>query len=315
MSTLRKVHPLVWYATAYGGTAALLKGMGFVVFLWLAHSLPVDDYATFGLLYALQTAVATMAIAGIGESVVGLLKEHQSPAMRGQLFGAANAAFAVMGTVSIALALFLFGILAKPSIESSYGLASVILVGILSAFLSLQAGLVRLEERHLASLTLGFLGPLGGLVGGFVGFLNAQSVSAFFVGSALGLSVSVFVFGLRGIGSYGFVGSTTETSRIFKRIAPFIGIAFLGWLSGYGNNYIVCINSEYDCTAGCSGTPSSMESPFLPDCFRAISGRGGKKERAILPVAGRCRWFHWRGGDCDTPSGDRHHRGKPDLIS
>jgi len=239
MSALHRVHPLVWYATAYGGTAALLKGAGFVVFLWLARSLPVDDYATFGLLFALQTVVGTLTIAGIGESVIGLLKEHQSSAMRARLFGAANAVFTVMGAASIALALLLFVVLVRPIAVSTYDLASVTMVGALSAFLSLQANLARLEERHLASLNLSFVGPMGGLVGGFVGFLNVQSVSAFFLGSAMGLSIVVLVFWWRRIGFYGFVSAARETFPIFLRIAPFIGMAFLGWLSGYGNNFIV----------------------------------------------------------------------------
>ena len=239
MSALRNVHPLVWYATAYGGTAALLKGIGFVVFLWLARYLPVEDYATFGLLYALQTVVGTLAMAGIGESVVGLLKDHESLAMRSRLFGAANAVFMVMGLVSIALALLFFGTLSRPSMVSAFGLASVMVVGMLSAFLSLQTSLVRLEEKHLAALSLGFFGPLGGLVGGLIGFLNGQSVSAFFLGSALGLSFSTLVLRLYGIGFYGFVSSVREASPILLRIAPFIGLAFLGWLNGYGANYIV----------------------------------------------------------------------------
>jgi O-antigen/teichoic acid export membrane protein len=239
MSALHKVHPLVWYATAYGGTAALLKGIGFVLFLWLARSLSVEDYATFGLYYALQTGIATLAIAGIGESVVGLLKEHEPPPMRAKLFGAANAVFALMGAASIGMAILLFGLLAQPTTGSTYGVALVIVVGMLTAFLSLQAGLVRLEERHLATLSLSFVGPLAGLAGGFIGFLNEQSVSAFFLGSAVGLSLSVLVLGMYGIGFYGFVGRMRETSPILLRIAPFIGITFLGWLSGYGNSYFI----------------------------------------------------------------------------
>src|SRR5260221_1341670 len=230
---------LVWYAAAYGGTAVLLKGVGLVLFLWLARSLSVEDYATFGLYYALHTGLATLGIAGIVESVVGLLKEHQAPSMRGKLFGAANAVFALMGAASIGVTVLLFACLAQPAAGLAYSLTWVVVVGLLTAFFSLQASLVRLEEKHFASLSLSFVGPFAGLAGGFIGFLNGQSVSAFFLGSAIGLLLSVLVLGALGIGFYGLVGKITETSPILLRIAPFIEVALLVWLSVFGNNSFI----------------------------------------------------------------------------
>jgi O-antigen/teichoic acid export membrane protein len=237
MGKLIKV--LVWYAAAYGGTAALLKAIGFVLFLWLARSLSVDEYATFGLYYALQTGLATLAIAGIGESVVGLLKAHESPLLRAKLFGAANAVFALLGVTSAGVAVLLFASWAQPATGSAYGLASVIVAGVLTAFISLQASMVRLEERHLASLSLSFMVPLAGLAGGFIAFLDGRTVPAFFFGSAVGLTLAALVFMVYGIGFYGFVGRAREASPVLRRIAPFIGVALLGWLSGYGNNYFI----------------------------------------------------------------------------
>jgi len=129
--------------------------------------------------------------------------------------------------------------LAQPAAGFAHSLTWVVVVGLLTAFFSLQASLVRLEEKHLASLSLSFVGPLAGLAGGFIGFLNGQSVSAFFLGSAIGLLFSVLVLGALGIGFYGLVGKIREASPILLRIAPFIGVALLGWLSGYGNNYSI----------------------------------------------------------------------------
>src|SRR5579859_2522744 len=74
----QQVNRIVWYAGLYSASAALLKLAGFALFLWIARTLQVSDYATFGLLYAVQTGMITFAIAGIVEAVVGLSRERRS---------------------------------------------------------------------------------------------------------------------------------------------------------------------------------------------------------------------------------------------
>lgn len=236
---MTKATPLMWYAAIYGGSAALVKAAGFLLFVWLARSMSVEEYGKFGLLYALQTGLATLAIAGIYESVVGLLKQHNNPQARTQLLESANVAFVVLGAVSTSLVLLLFGLLVFFSDQSLQGLGSTILAGLLMSFLSLQATLVRLEERHVASLSFGLAGPLAGLGGGYIGFLIGHSVASFFLGSAIFLSVSLIGFRLFRVGFYGMASRMKTAYPIFVRIAPFIAIAFLGWLSGYGTNYFV----------------------------------------------------------------------------
>lgn len=229
---------LIWYAAAYGGSAALLKGAGFVLFLWLARSMSVEQYAKFGLSYALQTGVATLAIAGIVESVIGLLRDHEL-ATRRRLFAAANTVFALLGVVAAVAAGLAFGVLFHLSGQSFEGFGFVVLAGLLTSFFSLQASLVRLDEKHLSSLSLSFLGPLAALLGGLVGFVWLETVPAFFLGATIFLVSSLVGFSLFNIGIYRFALKIGETKPILRQITPFIGIAFLGWLSGYGSNYLI----------------------------------------------------------------------------
>lgn len=241
-----RFNPLVWYAGLYAGTTALLKLVGFALFMWLAYALPVKDYAAFGLFYALQTALTSLALAGIFEAVVGLLQKHQTPVRRRRLLGAANTAFALMALPAIAFVLFVFFAFARASESGLQGLIYVLASGILIAYSSLQAQIIRLEEQHLSSLHFSFLSPLAGLIGGGGAFLFEKTVQSFFLGSAIGLSLSMLGLCVCRIGFYEFVSRINVVRPILLRVAPFIAIAFLGWLSGYGNNYFVKVlfNSE-----------------------------------------------------------------------
>lgn len=230
---------LAFYALSYGGSAALQKGLGFLLFMGLAQSLSVQSYATFGLLYALQAGLATLAVAGVIEAVVGLLKDHKTKASRAALFGSANAVFSVLSTVCVAIVVGGSGLLMRSAGASGLDLAFVVVAGVLTAFFTMQSQLVRLEENHRASLALSFFPPVGGLIGGWVGFLQGHAVSGFFAGMAAGLVLLLLVFKLLRIGCYSFVRHPQDTLPILARITPFILIAVLGWLSGYGNTYLV----------------------------------------------------------------------------
>ena len=182
---------LAIWAIAYAGTAALQKGVGFVLFLWLAHSLSVEAYAKFGLLYGLQTGIAALAVAGIIESVVGLLKEYKADAAKQRLFDSANTIFAMLSAGSIAVLILVYDKLVHDVNASKTELLFVTVAGVFTAFFALQAQLVRLEENHTASLALSFFPPLVGLVAGFLSFLTEQTVSSFFGGTAAGLVVAL----------------------------------------------------------------------------------------------------------------------------
>src|SRR5262245_11172089 len=95
------LNSLVWYAGLYAVSAAALRLAAFGFSLLLAKLLSVDDYAGWGLLYALQTGLATFCLAGVMESVVGLLRMHRSTEGQQRLFGAANDTFLVEAAASV----------------------------------------------------------------------------------------------------------------------------------------------------------------------------------------------------------------------
>lgn len=233
------MNPIVIYSLAYAGTAALQKGIGFGLFLWLAHSLSVQDYANFGLLFAMQVGTATLAGAGISESVVGLLKGHILPQARFQLFSAANLVFLLLSAVGVIVVATVYAMASWHTWGGVLELVFVVSGGLITAFFTLQATLVRLEERHLASLALSFLAPMTGLCAAFIAFSFGRNVGTFYAGMAGGLLLAFLVFRMAGVGHFSIALQLTETNAIRKTIGPYILIALLAWLGGYGNTYIV----------------------------------------------------------------------------
>lgn len=230
---------LLYLAVAYGGAAVLQRVIGFAIFMWLAHSLPVADYAVFGLCYALQTGITALAGAGIVESVIGVAKDRGSFDLRARLFGAANRVFAGSIGPALAVVTLVYLLFLRETAVPAYALAFVAASGLLTAFFTLQATLVRLEENHGGSLALSFFSPLGGLLGGALAFLLARNVAAFFVGSTLGLLLAAISLAQQRVGYYRVQSSRADVIAILARIAPFIAVAVLAWLGGYGNTYLV----------------------------------------------------------------------------
>lgn len=235
----RAPSPLALYAVVYAAAAATQKGVGFILFLWLAAVLSVEDYAKFGLFFALQTGIAGLAGAGILESVVGRLKHHQEDGERRGVLDAGGGAFAILASLVALLVFAISGWLQQQTGATLADIAILALVGILSGFYLLQAQIVRLEERHLVSLTLNNAPMLVAFLGGFVGFLAVGTLAGFFTGMALGLSISFLVFfnlytNLRR--SFSDFGLVTE---IVRHILPFIAIAVSAWLLGYGSTFMI----------------------------------------------------------------------------
>ncbi len=176
-----ELNSLIYLFGLYSASTALVKLAGFLLFLWLARTLSVDDYASFGLLFALQTGFATFAITGIVEAVTGLMKEYSTVEERNKLFAAANTAFVLMALISIVFVLLLFVTLVQQSqiafLEASYVLVS----GLLVAFSSLQSQIVRLEENHHLSLCFSFLSPLAGVLGKFYCLFSRKDCAVSFL--------------------------------------------------------------------------------------------------------------------------------------
>jgi O-antigen/teichoic acid export membrane protein len=227
------------FALAYAGSAAVQKGLGFLLLLWMAREMPVEAYATFGLLFALQSGLATLAGAGIGDAVVGQLKDHRTQDAQSGLFSSANTLFACLSGGAVVVAVAAFALFLSGQHGSPWVLLAALVGGVLTAFFTLQSMLVRLQERHGASLALGFLAPMAGLVGAGVGFASLRNVDGFFGGMAAGLLAALLASAASGLGHYRLAARNPGTATMGVAVVPYLLIALLAWLGGYGSTYIV----------------------------------------------------------------------------
>ena len=230
---------LIGYAFLNAGGAALQKGLGFVLFIWLAHALPVADYARFGLLFALQSVLIAAATSGISESLVLAIQSLPATSNRRRLLDAANGVFLFLVFGALVGAGTLYVLFVKPPLSQISELAFVLISGAIAAFFTLQAANVRLEERHWAAVGLSVLAPLIALSTAFIGFLVTRSVIGFFAGLMVGSLASVAVFRYRQVGHFGFQLRWSETARLRTQVPAFLSIAMLSWMSGYGITYAV----------------------------------------------------------------------------
>ncbi|MDF2384367.1 hypothetical protein JMG10_23045 [Nostoc ellipsosporum NOK] len=232
-------------AFAYAGSAVLQKGVGFILFLWLAHQLSVSDYARFGLLYALQSGVSALAMAGIVETAIGRLKVARDPERQRRLLAGANLVFLGTATMSVLLAIAGF------SWTNAFDTRALLVAaasGALIGFYTIQSQLSRIVERHRAALSVGLVAPLIGLLGGLAGYLIFGSSVGFFVGSTAGLLLALPLTMLTAIGFSRSVRDE-DVRYMAAHLAPYLLVALIDWFAGYGNTYLVKIFFSTDVVA------------------------------------------------------------------
>lgn len=226
----------VFLATSYAGSAGFLRALGFALTLWVARTLSVDEYAAWGLCYAIQTGIASFSIVGITESVVGLLQPQNGPEERKGLFAAGNGAFGVTATAAVVVSAVIGIFFMRRHNAVGWTLPSVLVSGAVIGYSSLQSQFSRLEERHFRSIGFNFIVPVAGVIGSLGFFLADRSVKSFFLGSAAGLLAGT---ALMGGGVYGVSFRDQQRRKILQRIWPFVAVACFGWLAGYGSNFII----------------------------------------------------------------------------
>lgn len=225
---------LVW-AGAFIASTALVKALYAAFVLLLATLLPPAVYAGFGLLYAAQTAMSTFAGVGIQETTIGRLKGRSSYSRRCALYREAIGLF--YASASIVLAVIV--LLAWGTEVTTKGILLALLLGALTAFATLQAGLIRLEERHGASLLYSAGVPLLSCVGGIFGVLLAVKLEAVFAGSVMGAALGIAVLGALQHGYFASLPRRQRVLRGLQAVYPFAVVGVFGWLAGYGVTFIV----------------------------------------------------------------------------
>jgi len=80
---------------------------------------------------------------------------------------------------------------------------------------------------------------MGSSIGGFCGCVLTRSVSGFCVGAVIGVTCAALGLRAVGGGSWQLMFDRNTIRRILAAAAPFAVVAFLGWLGGYGSNYLI----------------------------------------------------------------------------
>lgn len=238
--TKPKIGNTLNYSIAYIFSAAIPKGIGFIVFMYFASIMSVEEYAKFGINYSMFSIIVAFASAGILESVISLLPNNTEPNRKQILFNTANTLFVIISVVGSLLILLVSSFKFYNSISLFFNYFSIVISGILSALFLFQASLVRLEEKHLSSIAFSFIPSLLSYSIGFIFVYNYLNGDSFFLGSFLGYILSFILFKLIYNDFFNVLNfDRKEISIILSRTPPYLIIAIIGWILGYGNTFFI----------------------------------------------------------------------------
>lgn len=205
--------------------------------LLLASILPPDDYAGYGLLYALQTAATTLSVTGLIEITAGRLRHH-TDSNRNKLFAHVTGLFAVTALATFVIALPVIAFVFWPKGYGAAALAATVL-GMIMGLGLLQASFHRIEERHMVSLLSSAGLPLASLVGVLCAALWLPQLWIIFVlPSALTLFIIAALFVLGKVPPVQFY-DRRDLSHSLREIAPFGIVGLFSWLGGYGMSFVI----------------------------------------------------------------------------
>jgi O-antigen/teichoic acid export membrane protein len=228
-----------WYALAYAGTGIAQKGLSFLLAMWLARTLSKEQYAHFGLLFALQSGLTAFAMAGIVEVVISFLNTHRDAASRARLYRGANSVFLTLSAVLVVVATLVYAVYLRGTGIGPLPFACVLVGALLAAQFLVQSSLVRLEERHGDAIVFVFWAPMAGVAGAACAFALRPAVDSYFFGFAAASLLVLLAARMRGIGHFAIATDVAEITPLRRSIAPYIAVAVLAWASGYGNVWVV----------------------------------------------------------------------------
>ena len=213
------------------------KGASVLAIMLLGTILSAGDYAKFGIVYALQSGVAMLALTGLVEVAVGRLKAFATPLRRRVLFTRTAGLFWMTSLLCVLL-LTPFVLGALGSAPPAAVMASIIL-GIVSAYALLQASLLRIEHRNAQSLLLSAGVPLCATAGLIVAAAAGMKLGGLFGLAAAGGAAAYLAVRVAGAGYAGRVPKRQRLRSELPSLAPYFAINLLGWLTGYGMNFAV----------------------------------------------------------------------------
>jgi O-antigen/teichoic acid export membrane protein len=212
------------------------KGLGFLLFLALAQMLTASEYATFGLMYALQAGISTFAMAGIVETTVSKMKSNTETAQRLVVFGQSKFLFAVIAAAAIVVGGASFAIMGQ---ISPLSILVAISFGGMSALVTIQAQLARLQEDHATTLVIANIPQVCGILAAGVAAYQGFAAQVIFLAMAAGLLMGYLLVSLFWGTSASSWKKPAKLGASLLALGPFLGIAIFDWLAGYGSLFLV----------------------------------------------------------------------------
>tara|TARA_B110000977_G_scaffold185325_2_gene250026 strand:- start:153 stop:1484 length:1332 start_codon:yes stop_codon:yes gene_type:complete len=207
--------------------------------LVIAKALSISEYALFGQLYAAQQIMITLIGAGYVEVIIRL--SYSSELNRMAIYKNALMASGPVTLFFLFLATTILIVLHEVTGESMIGYSFAIVGGCVGGYFVVFSKLNRLLENHSHALLLLYTPLVITFLMGYVFLSVSGQVVMFFLGSLLGFLFSGVVFYKAYIVFFinKFRRSGSIISQINRDIKPYISVAFLGWLSGYGNVFVI----------------------------------------------------------------------------
>lgn len=228
---------LVKFGFLYTLANGIQKGIGFLAFMYLAMILTVSDYATFGKYYALFAVISAASYAGIVELAISELSKHNTIKRRNSLFRLSNTLFSILAFISVLIVLSI-----KYLAFNNWIFSDILIVccgSVLSTFFLLQSQLIRLNEEHKASISLSFLPQISGYIAGLVLVFVLRTPQSFFLGAIAGYLIAITLYLHPRFVFFGISKNLFSIKKSIKRWPPYLAIAFLSWLLGYGIVYVI----------------------------------------------------------------------------
>jgi O-antigen/teichoic acid export membrane protein len=231
---------LVGYALAYTAGAAGQKALGFLLFVLLAHLLPTAEYAVFGVLFAVQSGIATFAMAGIVEKSISDFKSVGDGSQMIDAFRHANFNWMILAVSTSVVGVLVF--ITTSHLDPSAILVAVIF-GSISAFVTLQSQFFRLQEDHWRAIILSNIPQFVSILFGFIAVYEKQKAHYVISWMLFGLFFSftlIYLFNR----SFRIGIKTPENYKTTAIVLyPFIFIAIFDWIAGYGS--LVFVEYKY----------------------------------------------------------------------
>ena len=235
---------LILIAVLYGTGEAISRGLQFFSILWVASITTKDKYGEFGLLFALQQFVTLLALGGFSEALFGRLSNYRDRNGRQNLFLVVIrlflgvSLFVILGIIG---GLFVVRGMFSPSIPSQL-LVVVPLVGFLLAYFQLRASISQVQEQHILGMIFRFCPSVLCYFPGLLGAKNCPDPVVGFYTSACG---GLVLLGVATLLIPKVRWRTLEACDVPNRRTiliesiPYGIVSLFGWLSSYGNNFIV----------------------------------------------------------------------------